>query len=152
MSAWAFALEAWRRPGVERLCLDLQDRHGQCVALLLWRLWAAGANRRVAPDALAAAVAAAKAWEGEVVGPLRRVRRTLKSPSVPVDAAALASLRESLSTAEVAAERCLTETLERLAPEAAAVPVPPLEALVELARAWGDPPPEEALARLAAAF
>lgn len=36
---WQFAIHTYARPGMEALCLELQDRQGVDVALLLWCLW-----------------------------------------------------------------------------------------------------------------
>ena len=36
MSLWDWANRAYAAPRVQRLCLDLQDRYGQSVCLLLW--------------------------------------------------------------------------------------------------------------------
>ena len=79
-SAWAFALAAWRRPGVEAASLELQDAHGQLPALLLWRLWTLTEGRAVDAQGLATAVQVARDWEAGVLGPLRAVRRRLRRP------------------------------------------------------------------------
>jgi len=36
---WRFSLDAYGRPGVAAACLDLQDRHGCDVNLILYALW-----------------------------------------------------------------------------------------------------------------
>ncbi|HEX6111169.1 MAG TPA: TIGR02444 family protein [Geminicoccaceae bacterium] len=76
---WDYAVELYRRPGVEGACLELQARHGLDVNLLLLCCWLAG--RGVAPDAqtLGRIAAAAESWQAAFVGPLRRVRSRLKA-------------------------------------------------------------------------
>ena len=85
---WRFALAVYQKPGVSDACLLLQDRHGCNVTLLLFAAWA-GAERGVALTAeeFAAAGNAVRPWHGEVVKPLRAVRRRLKHgpPPAPDD-------------------------------------------------------------------
>ena len=151
-SAWAFAVAAWRRPGVEATCLELQDAHGQLPALLLWRLWTLEANHPVAPESLAAAIAAAREWDARVLGPLRVLRRRLAVSGAPIADKARAAVRRRVLDAELEAEHALIDALEALeTPSEASArqgAESPLEALVELAGAWRSPPPSTALARL----
>jgi uncharacterized protein (TIGR02444 family) len=76
---WDYSLALYRRPGVEDACLELQRRHGLDVNLLLLCCWLGA--RGVAPDraALACSELAVRAWQVEVVRPLRAVRRRLKA-------------------------------------------------------------------------
>ncbi len=128
---WDWAVEAYARPGVAEACLDLQDTYGQNVPLLLWAIWRGGD--------VAAAVDLARAWEDEVVGPLRGVRRRLKGR------AGAEALREQVKAVELEAERTLMQALEAMAGKA-----PDTIALSTAAEAWGGAPPPEALAGLAA--
>jgi uncharacterized protein (TIGR02444 family) len=126
---WEWAVAAYARPGAAEACLDLQDRYGQNVPLLLWALWRGGD--------VPAAVAIARSWEDDVVAPLRGVRRGLKSR------AGAEALRAQVKAAELAAERTMM-----LALEAVAGPVVDEEALAAVTVAWGAPAPSQALARL----
>jgi uncharacterized protein (TIGR02444 family) len=132
---WAVA--AWARPGVAEACLDLQDRHAQCVALLLWRLWAGSVD----DDALARAIGMARPFEHEVLGPLRGARRSVGD----------GDLKAKIQAAELAAEQELLGRLERIAPQGWLVDAE--AALAALMQAWngagGDT--AEAAGRLAAA-
>ncbi|MDQ2764065.1 MAG: DUF2390 domain-containing protein, partial [Pseudomonadota bacterium] len=47
MTLWAWAVASYARPGVESACRGLQEKDGQCVPLLLWRLWTLEARRLV---------------------------------------------------------------------------------------------------------
>lgn len=133
MRLWDFALAAWDRPGVSDICLRLQDRHGQCVPLLLWRAWVAAEGREAGDDLLRNVVTLARTHEQEMIAPLRATRRARDS-----DAAGY--LREAAKQAELAAERALLNALEALTP---AAPAPPSDsgddvgqALADLIRAW----------------
>jgi uncharacterized protein (TIGR02444 family) len=99
---WRFSLGLYARPGVAEALIALQDRAGRDVNLMLFALWA-GAVRRVALDAaaLAAAEAAIGGLRGDVIEPLRALRRRLKADSDPD----LRELRRKILAAELAAER-----------------------------------------------
>jgi uncharacterized protein (TIGR02444 family) len=130
---WDWAVAVYARPGVAEACLELQDTYRQNVPLLLWAAWRGGD--------VAAAAALARQWDGEVIAPLRGVRRRLKGRS------GAESLREQVKAVELEAERTLMAALEALAG-----PVPDERALAAAAAAWGVAPPSEALARLRAAI
>ncbi len=128
---WDWAVAVYAKPGVAEACLDLQDAYGQNVPLLLWAVWRGGD--------VASAVTLARFWEGEVVAPLRGVRRCLKGR------AGADALRERVKAVELEAERSLM-----LALEAVAGPVSDPDALTAVAGAWGGSPASDALARLMA--
>lgn len=146
MKVWDHAVALYARAGVERACLALQDSGGQCVALLLWRLWAVDEGRPVDGALARRAAALARAWEDQVVSPLRAVRRALErgSPSIADDARA--ALREKVGAAERSAERVLLEALGALTPDPAEErETDCLSALSALATAWGAPAAREVL-------
>lgn len=105
MTLWDFALTAWDRPGVSEICLRLQDRHGQCVPLLLWRAWAAAERREPGDDLMRNAVALARTHEREIIAPLREARRAPGSEGA-----------EAARQAELAAEEALLNALDALTP------------------------------------
>ena len=152
--AWRWAFAAWSRPGVEALCLELQNHHGQCPPLLLWRLWALETRRPVSAAALEAAARTTRQWHVQVVEPLRAARRALAAAIDGVEDAGRLVLRDRIRGAELAAERLLIETLDAMAdaPAVAGAPGPhPTEALIAVAAAWGESVPADRLAALAAA-
>lgn len=152
MNAWTFAVEAWDQEATRGAALELQDRHQQCISLLLWRLWAATEARPVAPPLLERAVALARSLETEVLGPCRRARAFLgATPPSPFAAPARDSAREAISGAEAAVERMLIDALEALVPAPDGKPVDPLCGLSETVSAWGGTGPPELLAKLAGA-
>ena len=149
VSLWDWSLGAYARPGVEALCLELQDEHGQCVSYLLWAAWAAAEGRAADVGALARAADIARAWERSVVGPLRSVRRALADPKPGLAPAGQRSLRIRIKAEELASERLLLEALEPIAPPRGEKPLDLRRALAEAAAAWGPAPANliEALAR-----
>ncbi|WP_043307968.1 TIGR02444 family protein [Pseudomonas sp. ML96] len=109
---WSFALTCYARPGVEQACLRLQDG-GADVCLLLCALWLE--RRRITCDAqrLAQLQVVAAHWQQQVVGPLRKLRRSWKNDSAADPA--LAQLRERIKALELDAERELLGRLEEVA-------------------------------------
>ena len=87
-------------------CLDLQERRGCDVNILLFCCWLGASGRpTLSADRLRAILKASDAWQAEIVRPLRLVRRLLKdrpwSEALPetVDA-----VRRRVADAELAAE------------------------------------------------
>ena len=146
MAIWEWVLEAYGRPGVPQAALDLQDQHGQNTSYLLWAVHAEVKD----PVLLARAAEAARAWDRTALTPLREVRRALKPALPPFDDQAREALREEVKGLELASERLLMETLDRIAHRGGGAHA--LEALEAASAAWGRPAPREALAALAAAL
>ena len=148
MRLWDFTVSAYARPDMEAVCLELQDAHGQCVPLLLWRLWAIGEGWSIGLGVLRRAAQIARAWDRAAIGPLRDLRRALTAPDNPLSTPGLPALREQIKACELAAERQLLEVLEAMTPASHGVSPRPLNALKALVDAWGSPAPKTLLGRL----
>jgi len=103
---WNFSLELYAGEGVAEACLDLQERRGCDVNVLLFCCWLGASGRpTLTADRLRSILAASDAWQTEVVKPLREMRRRLKDRNWPgalpetVDA-----VRRRVADAELAAE------------------------------------------------
>ena len=103
---WNFSLETYAAEGVAEACLDLQERRGCDVNVLLFCCWLAVSGRPTfTAERLRAILKVSDAWQSEIVRPLRTVRKLLKdrpwSEALPetVDAA-----RRRVADAELAAE------------------------------------------------
>lgn len=103
---WNFSLEIYSGEGVAEACLDLQERRGCDVNILLFCCWLGASGRpTLTADRLRALLKVSDAWQAEVVRPLRGVRRLLKDQPWPgalpetVDA-----VRRRVADAELAAE------------------------------------------------
>ena len=104
---WRFSLRVYRKPGMARACLGLQDRHGLDINLLLYAAYAAVSGRGAADRrGMAAANQAIEGWRKLVIQPLRQIRRNLKGN------APAAATRQRILAAELMAER---EAQRRLA-------------------------------------
>jgi uncharacterized protein (TIGR02444 family) len=156
LSLWERASRAYESAEVERLCLELQDDHGQCVSYLLWAAWAGEQGRAIDGDLARQAAELARDWEVSVLKPLRAVRRRLKSAVAGISDAAREASRERLKTEEIAAERLLLDALEAMTPAAGRQTgdlAGDLAGSLRVAKAaWAAPAPDLALAELVEAF
>jgi uncharacterized protein (TIGR02444 family) len=108
---WRFSIAFYGRPGVAAACLDLQDRHGADVNLVLFACWVGIAGRgRLSAAALAQAENAAKPWREAVIAPLRAVRKYLKNDSQEIE------FYKISKEIELKAEHVAQDRLEALAP------------------------------------
>ena len=100
---WLFSGTVYGRPGVAEACLDLQDRHGLDVNLLLFCAWAGTRGRALDGGDLGLLRSASRPWHDEVVAPLRAARRWLKQQvAVPEDLGE--AFREEVKGLELQAE------------------------------------------------
>jgi uncharacterized protein (TIGR02444 family) len=102
---WNFSLQIYAKPEIARICLELQERFGADVNLLLFMLWAAARGRRLEPQEIEKLASFVENWRKHVVLPLRLARRTLKSPPHGWPAQETESLRQQIKADELEAER-----------------------------------------------
>lgn len=114
---WNFSLSLYTRPGVAEELIDLQDRFGADVNVLLFCCWCGTTGRRPLDTALLAqAMDMTAAWQQRVVVRLRAIRRDMKGgvPGVPMTAGD--ALREEIKRLEIEGERLEQRILSDLAP------------------------------------
>jgi len=104
---WNFSLEVYGMEGVAQACLDLQDRRGCDVNVLMFCTWMGASGRgTLSADRLRTILADSDRWQSAVVRPLRALRSSLKdgpaTPGVPAEISA--ALRRKVADAELAAE------------------------------------------------
>ena len=80
---WTFACDLYGRPSVAQACLLLQDEAGADVPVLLYLIWCARTGRPVDAAEVVRAEACITSWRGEVIEPLRAVRRAMRSNLLP---------------------------------------------------------------------
>ena len=87
-------------------CLDLQDRRGCDVNILLFCCWLGASGRpTLTAERLRGILKASDAWQAEIVRPLRAVRRLLKDRSWPEALPeTVEAVRRRVADAELAAE------------------------------------------------
>ncbi|MBE9555123.1 MAG: TIGR02444 family protein [Proteobacteria bacterium] len=99
---WGWSLEIYGRPGVEETLLDLQDRLGLDVNLLLFACWTGATGRgRLAGGEWTRLIDGTADWRANVVEPLRAIRRHLKDLG---DKPGATALYETIKALELEAE------------------------------------------------
>lgn len=92
---WAFALGVYAAPGIEAVCLELQDRFGADVVLVLFLVWLGLGGRRTAGEELEGYADLARGWQDGIIRPLREARRRLKAAAGHGVPAAYQSVKET---------------------------------------------------------
>ena len=114
---WDAAVRLYGRPGVRDLCLELQDRHGIDVPVLLCASWLMARGVEVDAGRWAALNERSRVWQRDVVTGLRRVRRTVldAASEMGVPAADATALKRQIQAVELATERAQLDALAALA-------------------------------------
>jgi uncharacterized protein (TIGR02444 family) len=102
---WDFSLAFYARTGVAAACLELQDRAGADVNVVLFLLFLAHNGRRTTTAEVAAIDQLVAQWREQVVRPLRTARRHLKTADTPFAGEPASRLRDEIKRQELAAER-----------------------------------------------
>jgi uncharacterized protein (TIGR02444 family) len=103
---WNFSLEIYAAEDVAGACLDLQERRGCDVNILLFCCWLGASGRpTLTADRLRTILAESAPWQARIVQPLREVRRLLKDlPWREVLPETVDATRRRVADAELAAE------------------------------------------------
>lgn len=129
---WQFSTAVYTRPGVEEVCLTLQDQWGVNVNLLLWLLWLEARGVHVDAALLASAEEAIADWDKVLVQALRQLRRQVNDRVHAKDVEKITALDDcyqAIKMAELQAERVTQAMLLGLLPMTQRQPSP-LNALV----------------------
>ncbi|MGH6720113.1 MAG: TIGR02444 family protein [Alphaproteobacteria bacterium] len=103
---WTHTLALYRRTGVAAACIDLQDRRGADVNLLLYAMWrAVRGDGALDGDDFARLDLAVGPWRTTVVERLRAARNAIKSGFDGVAAAEAETLRKAILGQEIEGER-----------------------------------------------
>lgn len=121
---WNFCQQLYADPGIETLCLRLQDDQAADVLILLWCAWIEKQDRHLTPQALATAVQHIEPVSKTALWPIRNLRRDFKRQSVVPDDVNR-QIRQRLSEAELLIEKQMLLQLENLSVnfEAAAIDI-----------------------------
>ena len=114
---WRWSLAVYERPGMKEALIDLQDRCGYSVNLLLVAVWASEQHAALTPHQWRSAIAIVEDWSGAVTDRLRAARRAIDPQSER-----LGDLRTKILSAEIDAERHEQKALQRFAQSALAEP------------------------------
>jgi uncharacterized protein (TIGR02444 family) len=125
---WRFSLGFYRLAGVAEACLQLQDRCGADVNIVLFMLWTATLQHRLRPDAVQALADKMRAWQTDVIAPIRNLRRLLKVDPLLLDKGNAEVFRNKIKALELEAERLQQEAMFALSAELKSEHAPVAEA------------------------
>jgi len=125
---WKFSLGYYRGAGVSEACLELQDRCGVDVNVVLFLLWMASQKRVVPPDQVKRLADKVRPWQTDVIGPIRSLRRMLKSDAPLLDKGSAELFRTKIKAVELESERLQQEAMYALADGLKAESAPSVEA------------------------
>jgi uncharacterized protein (TIGR02444 family) len=112
-SFWTFSLAVYGNVAVQRECLDLQDRHGLNVNLLLFCAFIGAVHGAVLLEAdVQLAFNVVHDWHAQVVNSLHTARRALKSLSNDASAVDFHLFYNGVKERELEAERLEQTMLE----------------------------------------
>jgi uncharacterized protein (TIGR02444 family) len=112
---WRFSLRFYRQPEVADACIDLQDRAGVDVNLLLFLLWHALREESISVENIGRLERTIAPWRNTTVIPLRAMRRALKTPPSLVEANTVEGYRTRIKAIELEAERLQQEAMYDIA-------------------------------------
>lgn len=109
---WEFSLRLYKAPNVADACLGLQETSGVDVPVLLFAAWLKQASLALSPAKTEQIIELVSDWRDEVVGPLRTIRKRLKSGPKPAPDRQSETLRNAVKAAELSAEQIELQVLE----------------------------------------
>ena len=112
---WTFSLGYYRGAGVSEACLELQDTCGVDVNVVLFLLWTASQKRRVTADQVKRIADTVRPWQVDVIGPIRALRRMLKTDAPLLDKGSAELFRTRIKSVELESERLQQEAMYALA-------------------------------------
>jgi uncharacterized protein (TIGR02444 family) len=102
---WDYALSVYRQEGVSAACLELQERHGIDVNMMLFCLWIGHSGQGALSESeVLTVMAASDKWHRKVVKGLRFVRRILKDGFEEIPDGLRDQLRAEVQAVEINAE------------------------------------------------
>ena len=120
---WTFSLSVFQNSNVAGECIDLQDRHGIDVNVLLFCAWLGATQRAVDKKQVQEILASIGDWQSEVVTPLRVLRRRLKGKTgAAIPNEAQLAFREEVKRAELKSEQLEQAILYNLESSFSATP------------------------------
>jgi uncharacterized protein (TIGR02444 family) len=112
---WTFSLGYYRGAGVSEACLELQDNCGVDVNVVLFLLWLASQKRTLAADQVKLVADKVRRWQIDVIGPIRALRRMLKSDAPLLDKGSAELFRTKIKAIELESERLQQQAMYAMA-------------------------------------
>jgi uncharacterized protein (TIGR02444 family) len=112
---WTFSLGYYRGDGVSEACLELQDNCGVDVNVVLFLLWLASQKRALAADQVKLIADKVRPWQIDVIGPIRALRRMLKTDAPLLDKGSAELFRTKIKAIELESERLQQQAMYAMA-------------------------------------
>ena len=113
-SLWDYAVDLYAQPGVRDACLDLQDRLGLDVDVLLFAVWYAMIMKgQLDASVFRECIQLTDAWREDVVKPVRALRRATRQGVAGADEVQAGQMADQLQEVELQAERVELAMLEQ---------------------------------------
>jgi uncharacterized protein (TIGR02444 family) len=125
---WTFSLGYYRGAGVSEACLELQDNCGVDVNVVLFLLWLASEKRRLAADQIRRVADKVRPWQIDVIGPIRGLRRMLKTDAPLLDKGSAELFRTKIKAIELESERLQQQAMYAMAADLKSETAPSVEA------------------------
>tara|TARA_B110000503_G_C7085663_1_gene387175 strand:+ start:727 stop:1260 length:534 start_codon:yes stop_codon:yes gene_type:complete len=111
---WTFSVQLYGQPRVPDVCIDLQETHDIDINVLFYLLFCAARSEAFDEVNVARLDTAVQPWREGVVRPLRTARRALKTDVLSALANDEDTLRNTIKTIELQAEKLQQYALARL--------------------------------------
>ena len=125
---WTFSLGYYRGAGVSEACLELQDNCGVDVNVVLFLLWLATQRRSVPADQVKTISDKVRPWQIDVIGPIRALRRMLKTDAPLLDKGSAELFRTKIKAIELESEKLQQQAMYAMAASLEAETAPSSEA------------------------
>jgi uncharacterized protein (TIGR02444 family) len=125
---WTFSLGYYRGAGVSEACLELQDNCGVDVNVVLFLLWLASQKRTLATDQVKLVADKVRPWQIDVIGPIRSLRRMLKTDAPLLDKGSAELFRTKIKAIELESEKLQQQAMYAMAASLKAETAPSSEA------------------------
>jgi uncharacterized protein (TIGR02444 family) len=125
---WTFSLGYYRGAGVSEACLELQDNCGVDVNVVLFLLWLATQKHTLAGDQVKLVADRVRPWQIDVIGPIRALRRMLKTDAPLLDKGSAELFRTKIKAIELESEKLQQQAMYAMAASLKAETAPSSEA------------------------
>lgn len=113
-SFWTFSLSFYAEPAVKKACLELQERFGADVNLVLFMLYQAGLGRQLNALEIKRIDQTVYPWRSGVIQQIRSARNNLKQPNEHLTTDEVREFKSQLMATELQAEKLQQSMLETL--------------------------------------
>lgn len=114
MSFWDWSINKYASPDVQKLCLEMQDKYGLDVNVLLWSVWVAQVGKEPSDQDWILVNSLSEWFQDSFLNLLRRVRRSLKSSPSYISVDESVAVKRLVLNAELELEKLEQSELEKI--------------------------------------